>query len=568
MKQLFPLLGLALLAHSPSFSQAVMDVNEVSTVIKPGNGQFWDFQQFSTYEVPKGSGKHSLFLGTLWVLGKSSSGSIDGMVERYRTNGVDWASGPLKIDGTASTTAPVVFEYGRVWKIDQVEIDALRNAQSTGALAAGTYTPPADIAQWPGNGPAGYASQLAPFHDANGDGIYNINQGDYPVIKGERMLYWIFNDNFGLHNESQAQPMGIEIHASFYACKNTAPTGDQDLINYTTFLEYEIINRGSQGYHDVYAGFNTDADIGYAMDDYTGCHVDANAFYFYNGDAIDAQGTESGPGQYGANAPVQSIQFLEGVGTGRPMSSYMYYNNSFGVTGDPEVGMAGHYYNLLGSRFKDGTPVMFGGNGYPGAPGVTTIPAQYMFPGPSDPTHVGTGGADPGFEWTQENPCPTCTQQPANDQRGVGATGPFDLAPGQSVKVVLGLLTTFDSTLSPLDLVEKNRQQNKLLKQWYANGQLPCIMPEFHLSTEDVEGADALKLFPNPANVELNITGTGIVAGSGYVVSDINGRELFSGKSQQEGLVRVPTEGLSSGIYFVRLTDQKGRIHVLKFVKR
>ncbi len=34
-----------------------------------------------------------------------------------------------------------------------------------------------------------------------------------------------------------------------------------------------------------------------------------------------------------------------------------------------------------------------------------------MFPGESDPAHVGTSWVDPGFAWSQADPCPVCVPE-------------------------------------------------------------------------------------------------------------------------------------------------------------
>jgi hypothetical protein len=546
--------------------QAVLDVNQIRTNVLPLNSLFWDQQQFPSYEVPKGSGKHSMYVGNLWFMGKDSvTDSLHGFAERYRTAGPDTWTGPLKVDGSESTTMATVLNFGRVWKLNRIDIDALIQAQSNGTLASGTYTPPVDILQWPGNGPAGYAQNLSPFHDNNSDGIYNIYDGDYPLMKGEQMLYWILNDSYGVHNETNMEAMGAEIHISFYACKNNSAVGNQDIINYTTFLEYEIINRSLKTYEDVYAGFNTDADIGYSADDYTGSHVDADAFYFYNGDAIDAQGTIPGPGQYGIDWPVQSIQFLEGKEVnGRTMSRYMYYENNPGVTGDPEIGKGIQYYNYLRGFWKNNQRMVFGSTGFPGSLGATTIEANYMFPGVSDPANEGTTFVNPGFEWSQPDPCPTCPQSAPRDVRGVGVTGPFTLSPGASMKVVLGLISTFDSTSTMEERVELNRTQNKTLRQWYDGNAFPCVMDQ--LSNEEFTLA-ALELYPNPANNLLRITGEALATNMEYRLLDMNGRVLSAGKSPQDKYMELDVAAFSPGLYFVQLKNKDGRMLTLKFVK-
>jgi hypothetical protein len=87
--------------------------------------------------------------------------------------------------------------------------------------------------------------------------------GDYPDIKGEQMLWWIFNDNTAAHTQSGGLPLKIEIHASAYACNQTG-------LENTTFLNYKLNNFSSTIYDSAVITFWNDMDLGYAYDDFIG----------------------------------------------------------------------------------------------------------------------------------------------------------------------------------------------------------------------------------------------------------------------------------------------------------
>lgn len=546
-------------------SQKRLDVNEISTFIKPVNSIFWDGAYSVSYEVPKGSGNHSIYLGNLWLVGrKAGTDTIHGFVDRYQANGGDTKQGPLRTDGTASTDFLTVFEYNRVWKVSQVEVEELQQAYLSGDLSSGLYTPSVDIRDWPANGPAGYAVKLAPFYDRNADGVYDIYDGDYPVIKGETMLFWILNDTYGPgHMESGYWPMGAEMHVSFYACKNPGAVGDEDIINYTTFLEYEIFNRSQNTYDSVYAGFDVNLHIGYSYDDNIGSHVDADAFYGFNAKMFDGYGNTLVPGAYGEDWPVQSFQFLEGEvnAKGRLMSHFMAYRTD--VVNDPHQHES--YYNYLKGRYKNGQKLMYGGSGYAGEENVSNIEADYAFSWDSDPTHIGTNGIDPGYGWSMQTLCDTCTIPSLASAMGVGSTGPFTLAAGQSKKVVLGLISTFDDSPTIKERVEKNREQAKLLKQWYDAGQLPCVMPV--LSVDEFAADHKLTLFPNPATDRIRITSDALPLHTPFEIYDMNGRVLIAGKSSANGYIDIDVNGLSKGIYYVKLTFRDAYPKTQKFIK-
>ena len=545
---------------------AVLDVNQIRTTIYPKNSLFWNGENLPGYEVPAGSGKYSLYSSNLWLVGKDANDLYHGYYNRYGFDAVDTLPGPLTLSG-GTTTPAIAQQYKRVWKINQWEIDLLRQAQSNGQLASGAYTAPPDIAGWPANAPAaGYADNLAPYHDQNGDNVYDIMDGDYPIIKGEQMVYFILNDRGTAYDQGVDVPIqtGLEIHVSLYACKKEGAADSTDVVNYTGFVEYQIFNRGTVQLSNLYVGFNSDGDLGYPLDDYVGSHVDADAFYFYNGNVYDGMSISDTSG-YGLNSPVQSVQFLESHSGIPDMAYFMSYQNSSGATGDPLA--PSQYHNYLSGYWNNGGHLVYGGNGFPGGQGATALQARYMFPGISDPANTGTNGTDPGFLWTQPAPCPSCVPNAPGDQRGVGSTGPFTLLPGGNLRLTLGLITTFDSTLTISERIDKNRQQNKWLKQWYDNGDLPCVMSPAPLSDPDVPAVASLQVYPNPATDVVRISGTAVQAGISYELVDIHGRRLRTGNGLQQGMLDISVHDLSAGIYFIRLHGS-GQTQTVKFIKQ
>lgn len=539
-------------------AQKVLDANMVKSMLWPKNVLHGDTGKW--YVVPKDGIAGTISSANLWCIGKNATDSIVGFADRFGHNRGDVWPGPLTTDGNGNIDSATMVEYSRVWKLSRVDIDLLMQAQNNGELQSGVYIPLVDILEWPANAPQGNSHELAPFYDANGDNRYDIYDGDYPLVKGEQMLYCILNDAYGIHTETGLPPMKAEIHVSFYACKNGNATDNEEFINYATFMEYRIVNRSTETYSDIYVGFNVEADVGFAFDDLAGSHVDANAFYFYNqGD----DGFEEQPNFYGRDWPVQSIAFLDVFvdSSQALMTSFMTYANSSGSMGDPHIGMGGEYYNLLRSRFRDSSDLHYGGNGYPGDTGVTSMPAKYAYPGLSDPDFYGTGGINPGFGWSMTNPCPSCVGLSSSDKRGVGASGPYTLLPGNEIRMVLGLVSTFDSTLSVSDRIEKNRIQNKLLKEWYDAGVFPCAYPV--LSIQDADIGKEMEVFPNPAQSFIQIKGKSVVEGQRYSVSDMNGKVLLQGEINSNGSVEISVGHLLSGIYLVRVSNQ-----VIKFVKQ
>ena len=458
-------IALASVAQQPPISH--LEINNVYPTIL-GDGSCFVPQQESydedynplppnctTWEVPAGSGKQTIYQHSLWFGGLDADSSLHLAGFRFGQIGQDYAMGPLKTaDGTNDLYAKL--KYHHVWNLTRAEIDQfVANSSNAG------YQIPKDILTWPAHGDDGYASNLAPFVDVNGDGRYNPADGDYPDIKGDQCLFFIFND-YREHTETAGTPINLEIHAMVYAFD--AP--NDEALNNTVFVNYKFYNRSANNYQGTYLGLWTDWDIGYLYDDYVGCDVQRNSCFAYNGNPIDGNGE---PNSYGDNWPVQVLTVLNGP-DGLGMTGFMYHNNSSGIYGAPTI--APDYYNYLQSRWKDGSHLQYGAMGYPisfniwegGEPTEIHIDpvgpeCKFMFPGNTDPNNIGTGGIAPndgyntdGKYWTEEecietfpNPDPDNWDYPfgPGDRRGLASVGPFDFPAGGMKELDYAMITVW-----------------------------------------------------------------------------------------------------------------------------
>lgn len=333
------------------------------------------------------------------------------------------------------------------------------------------------IVNWPAHGDPslGQDFYLAPFYDNAPEGeagneVYDpITDGDYPwydideevdcrndrrvTLFGDETHWWVFNDKGNIHTETGGDPIGMEIRAQAFSFAT------DDAINDMTFYNYELINRGTQTLFETYFGQYVDPDVGFAFDDFVGCDVGRGLGFCYNGDATD-EGGNGQPG-YGSNVPAIGVDFFEGpyqdndgidnpegIGDGEALNGigygdgvtdnerfgmrrFVYYNNSGAQNGDPSA--AADYYNYLKGIWKNGQPMLFGGNGFNA--GTTTLETDFMFPGDSDPLNWGTHGVDPGLEWTEVS-----AGNPADDRRFVQSAGPFVLSPGALNNITVGVV--------------------------------------------------------------------------------------------------------------------------------
>ena len=453
---------------SPSKSRADLDVNNVRCPIWINGDMWWDLVGNALYEVPVGSGKHSLFAGAIWIGGKDPGGSLRVAAQTYRQSGNDFWPGP--VDNTASVGPDVCLKYDKHYKITFAEVKNFHeNYQVNGDLS---YPIPEIIKSWPGNGDSlgGYSFLLAPFHDEHNDGVYDYTDGDYPkfnidgsldpcdknLLLGDQTIWWVFNDVGNIHTETNSTlPVGVEIQAQAFGFNTN------DEINNMTFYRYKIINRSSSELRDTYFGSWVDPDLGNYLDDYVGCDVQRGLGFCYNGDAID-----DGALGYGSNPPAVGMDFFEGpladtsdgldnnrngiideVGEQIIMSKFVYYNNDGSNIGNPNS--AQHYYNYLRGIWKDGSQLVYGGTGYLTlAPGGA--PCDFMFPGESDPQWIGTGGQPQSFIWTERTPLGiTSTPNPPDDRRFLQSAGKFTLQPGAVNFITTGIVWARASSGGP-----------------------------------------------------------------------------------------------------------------------
>jgi hypothetical protein len=88
-----------------------------------------------------------------------------------------------------------------------------------------------------------------------------------------------------------------------------------------------------------------------------------------------------------------------------------------------------------------GDQLYYGGTGFPGAPCVGGIETNYMFPANSDTLNWATEGTDPGFDWSEFEPCGAgSSSNPKGDRRFVQSAGPFTLRPGAVNNITVGIV--------------------------------------------------------------------------------------------------------------------------------
>lgn len=510
----------------PSKTSTELYINNVRTLIHTGGDMWWDLQGDPRYEVPAGSGRHALFAGSIWVGGKDANGQLKMAAQRFRQDGIDFWPGPLIMGGNeqGTTSQDICRQYDKHFVITKEIVKEFRewfactqDPECDLAQNFPTYTIPDIILNWPAHGPmGGYDHYLAPFWDVDQDGEYNPMMGDFPYYEfinegitddvtcarprdrwpklfGDYTMWWVYNDRGNIHTETGGDPIGMEFRAQAFAFTTN------DELNDMTFYNYNIINRSTYTLYETYFGVWTDADLGGAVDDYTGCDVQRGLGYMYNGDDFDDD--YRGNLGYGNQPPAIGIDFFEGPyqdndGVDNPtsydtingvkvlncqkgdilngninglnfgdgtvdnerwgMRRFLYFNNTGQganpATTDPHSAI--EHYNYLTGYWKDGQRLCYGGTGHPTGGGDPNIPTDFMFPG--KPTTDKCGWGQGGIvmpDWSEET-----EGNPADDRRFVQSAGPFVLRPGAVNDITIGAVYARAAAGGPWASVEAVRK--------------------------------------------------------------------------------------------------------------
>lgn len=535
-----------------------LNINQVNARINNDGEMHWDpVAQTPIYEVPACSGLTSIFSSGFWIGGMDNQNQLRGAAMTYSQMGAqDFHAGPLDtITGQPDSIAAIAFN--RTWKVSRSEIEDFIYNYQQGNVANGTYDIPEVIVNWPAHGGGTFSNSLAPFVDTNADGIYNPMDGDYPSIDGDQEIWFIFND-VRTHTETYCQQLGIEIHGKAYAYNCTAPVAGNDVINYTTFYQYKIINRTNDTYNNVVIGLMVDPDLGNAADDYVGCNVNLSTGFVYNSDIDD-----DAVAGYGLKPPYQNVTILKGPladendgidndrdgttdepGECQMMSNFMYYTN---VNNDPigNPAVCDDYYDYMNSTWLDGIPITYGGMGRD--PGMI---CHYMFPGTTDP-------AFPGQNWTMAN-----AGLFPNDMRFVISSGQFTMQPRSEQTFDFAYIYTRDTVGNwPVDAEANNVAQVEKVIQWYNNGLVSC--PAVGINEHNSNAALLLALSPNPASDFVALKNINIKDNYIYTVTDVTGRICLTGKLSKS---EINVSKLQQGEYQVQLRNDN-EIRTGKFVK-
>lgn len=509
-----------------------LDIGNVRARIHANGELFQDkVNQRAAFEVPKNSNSYTIYSSALWFTSvgqKNGNPEIAGAYEIFGNQNI-FNVGPVDIVNQQSETS---MQFQRLWKVDQSTIDYhIQNWNST------NYTTPAEILDWPGNGNSNTAQNLAPYADLDNDNIYEPNDGEYPIIKGDQAVYLIANDY--RPNDSIVNPNGtiytksakVEKHMMLYAFNH--PTA---AIANTVFVNVKLYNRSNSSaddHNDFKISVYADFDIGYPVDDYVSTDTTKNIFYAYNGDNLDEN--YFGNNGYGVKLAAQAVQFLN-----YDIRHSLYFNNSSGVNGDPSN--LSDIANNQRNQWKNGQPTYFSGDGFNFCVD-TNLTTKYMFSGNPTLTNDTT-------QWTESNPCVIGSSYPNSpgDRRIIGGPNtPSQLHHGDMIEFDYAYVFARDDDSSQhiSDPVAKLFLVSDTVQDFYDNNIFTSI------EQNKIKTVNDFKLFPNPTAQTVNLEFD--EKQFEVFLFDINGRLVKRLQNQKQFSVDELTEGL----YFLRIESEK-----------
>ena len=245
-----------------------VSINNISATVLVHGDMFWNpALEVAACEFPKGSGKSINFASALWMSGYDGGNNLHVAAQTYRQNGNDYWPGPL--DSSDTLTYATSHDWAKIWKVNRTDIQYFQS------LTTHTTTnTPANILTWPGKGNTHargdggdsltVTTDMAPFLDLNSNGIYEPLLGEYPDVKGDQALWWVFSDNGPAHTETNGKPLGVEIHAMAFAYNRGT------LIDNVVYFDYTVTNKSANNYSNFRLALFDDIDLGYYQDDFIG----------------------------------------------------------------------------------------------------------------------------------------------------------------------------------------------------------------------------------------------------------------------------------------------------------
>ena len=530
------------------YNSANIDINYVDAPMRANGGLFNYDDNLMRYgtdmlKVPKFDYLKTVYSAGLWQTGEIVN-TVAAAIQTYAEEN-NYEPGPINLQ-TEQRDTNLINKYNKVWKVDRAEILAFNENFKNGNVANGSYTIPESIMQWPAMGDIakGEPRYIAPFIDENNDGVYNPMQGDYPKIKGDQALFLVMND-LKPRNNPDEKPLLTEVRliAYAYTCNRLLPSQLQDVMNYTVFYEYTIINRNPNPISDYRFGFWTDFELGNNSDDYVGCNPKEHYAFAYNGKDFD-----EGPDGYGENPPaiatilVDSLK-VKSTQASSGMTNCMMYLNDFSLNGNPST--AFHFSSYMHSKWKDTSPLWYQNR--------INDTALHIYPFNDDLKGRG--------HWSMDS-----VSFIPNDKRMIMASGGHTLSSFDTATATIALVYARAKSGGRMASLYKLRQGVRAIQQMYNVDSFPsCYELMIGLSKNNTTFKPQLWVYPNPASTYLYLNLNQHSGKEAQVACyDILGKHQFSLLISIGKMIDISQ--LQAGVYLLRVSE--GDVfYTSKFVK-
>lgn len=522
-------------------SRTYLNINNVSTLIYNDGNSDIDPAGNSGAVFPKGSGKAAVFeSGLLW------GAKIEGDPQ-VRVGGSAYRQGiqPGKILPDGSPEDPEL-DKNRIYRVRpdiypggpnvDLSSEAIDEGNSADDIRAQYEL---DWVEWP-------ATDGAEYTDLDGDGSYNADV-DIPGVPGADQTIWFVANDLDPTITTflyGAQPLGIEMQATFWAYAQTGALGN------TFFRKYKIINKSQTDFQDMYVSMWSDVDLGNASDDFAGSDTTLSLGYCYNAQANDATYNPLPP-------PAVGFDFFQGplldgiagedrnkngiddavdygifggqnVGPGKinlPMTAFYYFARGDATVVDPTQGDpqgSTQFYNF-----------------FQGKVGLTGD--RFVDPNTNEPTSfVLTGDPQTRKGWIDGQVLG------GGDRRIGSASGPFTMAVGDTQEVVVaeifaGAIEGVDR-ISAIGLLKFYDQQAQLAYDNFFNLPVPPKVPE--VSVVELDKQIILDWGENQDRVKE----TESTNDKGFAFQGYNVYQLPSTSADISAGIRIATFDIADGI--------------------
>ncbi|NQV42061.1 MAG: hypothetical protein HQ506_06870 [Candidatus Marinimicrobia bacterium] len=319
-------------------------------------------------EWPSGSGNTAVYASGLWVAGKVG--------EDIRSAAAEFSSefqpGIIIYDPATQTPSgpdspnDARFQVSSINKTDNADVTSPDFNREYATWPAADGAPAHDGEFFNDTNLNGVWDDGEPWDDFDVDGMYDAPDGvmvsgeDPPQMIGDQMHWFVINDaEPNTHsNLWSTEPLGIEVQTTVFGFDRADPLGN------VMFVKWLVINKSGGDIDSMFLSIWSDADLGFANDDFVGCDTVLSVGYFYNGEANDQD--------YGSKPPAVGYDFFQGPivpaagdtalvsGTqipdfrNLPMTSFVKYTNSDPEFGDPET--AEEAFNYMKGLTAQGEP--------------------------------------------------------------------------------------------------------------------------------------------------------------------------------------------------------------------